>query len=93
MSVVLAALVVGQILADDTRGAVLRITGVFGILDVLGAVVTVGVARFGARPSVRAAGALTLPPELRTALDDRAAATGRTSTDLLAEAVRSYLRG
>ena len=68
------------------------ITGVLGILDVLGAVVTVGLARFGARPSVRAAGALTLPPDLRTALDDRAAATGRTSADLLAEAVRSYLR-
>ena len=91
VSSLLALIVIAQILAGDSNEIALRATGVLAILDVLGVVVTVGVARFGGRQPARPSGALTLPPDLRAVLDDRASATGRRSADLLADAVRSYL--
>ncbi|MCA1983542.1 ribbon-helix-helix domain-containing protein [Nocardioides nematodiphilus] len=91
-SSLLALIVIAQVLSGDSNEVALRVTGILGILDVLGAVVTIGLARFGARPPVRLSGVLALPPDLRAALDDRADATGRPSADLLADAVRSYLR-
>lgn len=91
-SSLLALIVIAQVLSGDSNEVALRVTGILGILEVLGAVVTIGLARFGAHPPIRLSGVLALPPDLRADLDDRADATGRPSADLLADAVRSYLR-
>lgn len=48
------------------------------------------------RPAMGSGPAASLPvrldPELRRALDDRAAAEHRTASDIVRDAVRSYLR-
>ena len=85
----LALLVIGQILAAESSDELLRLSGILGILDVLGAVVTVGLATFGRRTT---AASVSLPAELLSGLDARATATGRTREQLVAEAVADFLR-
>jgi hypothetical protein len=92
VAVVLAGVVSGQILAEDSSDGVLRLTGVLGILDVLGTVVVIGLALFG-RPRADAPATVVLPAALAAAIGARAAAAGRTREDLVAEAVARYLAG
>lgn len=90
VAVALACLVCGQIVAENTSDGLLRLSGALGILDVLGTVVTIGVARFG-RPRDGGRERVDLPADLAGVLRDRAASSGRTRDDLVAEAVRRYL--
>ena len=87
-AVVVAGIVSGLVLARDVGDGGARALGVVGILDVLGTVVSVALARFGHRP---ARVDVTLPAELAARLDRRAAETGRSRDDLAAEAVTRLL--
>lgn len=95
---ILAVLLTFVILAESHDDAPWRLIGVVGILDVLGTVVTVAIARFGARPlpaaatgPVPGAGELRVSGPLVDRLAARAAAEGRTAEKVLADAVERYL--
>lgn len=90
VAVLLAALVSGQIIAEDSSDGLLRLSGVLGILDVLGTVVVIGLARFG-RPRGGVPAAVELPAVLAARLAARAESVGRTPGSLAVEAVERYL--
>ncbi len=103
LAAVLAALVSLVILGGDDGDGLWRFIGIVAILDVLGTVVVIAlgvVARIGqpAGPADPAGPAgpsgpaeVQLPGPLAAALDVRAARSGRTRDDLVAEAVARYL--
>lgn len=71
-----------------------RLVGVLAILDVLGTLVTIGLAKFG-RPGEEErpvpAGAVAVDPALLAALDTRRAGTGETREEAVATAIRAWL--
>jgi hypothetical protein len=99
LAILVAGLILGEVDADDTW----RLVGVVAILDVLGTLVTIALAKFGARdesarderrPAETVAGSalsVTLPAPQAEALHVRAREAGRDPADLLAEAVNLYL--
>ena len=89
----LTALILGT---EPDEDVYFRVLGTAAILDALGSVVLVAVALFGRGPEApgRAATApvqVTLPAGLAARVDERAAASGRSRDELVAEAVGSYL--
>jgi hypothetical protein len=98
IAVLLAVYVSGMILNEADGDVSLRFMGVAAILDVLGTLVTIALAKFGRgavaaarRSSEASADPLSLPLELEARLSERAAALGRSRAGLLAEAVERYL--
>jgi hypothetical protein len=88
---VLAAVLTPMILAGAEDAGGWRLVGVLAILDVLGTLVTIALAKFGRAAESRRAPALVVPPELEARLAARAAAVGRTPEALLVEAVEAHL--
>ncbi len=97
LTVAAALCVVGcvEILAED--GSWWRVMGVLGILDVLGTVVTVAMAKFGRdrAPAGRApvGDAILIPVDVADALRARAESEGRSVEDVLRDAVLGSDRG
>ncbi|MBO9523764.1 MAG: hypothetical protein J7518_19700 [Nocardioidaceae bacterium] len=95
LAAVLAILVSGLILGEVETDSVWRVLGVVAILDVLGTLVTISLAKFGASDDKKLAPAsdwsVTLPAPQAAALHVRAREAGRDPADLLAEAVDRYL--
>jgi hypothetical protein len=89
---ILAVLLTGVILSEADADGVWRLIGVVAILDVLGTVVTVAIAKFGSGGS-HGPRALELTGGLAIAVADRARAEGRPAIAVLEEAVERYLRG
>jgi hypothetical protein len=97
MAAVVALITSGMIL-DESGGddSIWRLLGIVAILDVLGTVVTVAMAKFGSRPDDEP---LTAPPragialtgDLAVRLQARAQIESRPTGDLLVEAVERYL--
>jgi hypothetical protein len=87
-AVVVAGIVTALIVVQDATEGGVRALGVIAILDVLGTVVTVALARFGHGPSLVG---VPLPAGLAAALDQRARQAGRSRDDLVREAVTRYL--
>jgi F0F1-type ATP synthase assembly protein I len=90
-----AALVSGMILGEVDADGVWRLLGVLAILDVLGTLVTIALARFGDRgtPRVRHGGLrVTLSPEQTTVLEQLSAGTGLSPEQLVGDAVDRYVR-
>lgn len=91
---VVSALILGALENDD----IWRFLGVVAILDVLGTLVTIAMAKFGGRGDTAASAAadgrlqITLTGDLVAGLGQRARSTGRSPNDLVAEAVDQYLR-
>ncbi|MCX6397137.1 MAG: hypothetical protein NTV23_11670 [Propionibacteriales bacterium] len=94
MAVVVAGVVCGLI-TETIDGDIWKFLGIVAILDVLGTLVTIALAKFGGRTEpelpdgrVRA----TLSAAQSAAINERARLTGRPVEDLLVEAVEHYLR-
>jgi F0F1-type ATP synthase assembly protein I len=97
LALVVALIISGLILGEIDADGVWRLLGVTAILDVLGTLVTVALAKFGGREDRVAPGhdgrtRITLPAEQARAIGDLAGRTGRSRDDLVAEAVDRYLR-
>ncbi|NYD40848.1 ribbon-helix-helix domain-containing protein [Nocardioides panaciterrulae] len=95
LAAVLALQVSALILGQEPHAPYLRLMGVVAILDVLGTVVVAALARFGAagrapRP-VPVRTTVALPPDLLARARERADATGRSTGEVVAAAVESYL--
>jgi hypothetical protein len=92
---VLAVLVTGMILEAFAGDDIWRPLGVVAILDVLGTLVTIAMAKFGGKDE-SAAGTngvrVTVTGDLAIRLEQRSRATGRSAEDLVGEAVGNYLR-
>jgi len=96
IAIVLAGLITAMILEEIGADDVWRLLGVLAILDVLGTLVTIALAKFSDRGSAR-----TRDPRLRVTLDaDRTAAlerlaadAGRSPEQLVGDAVDRYLVG
>jgi hypothetical protein len=96
LALVVALIVSGLILGEVDADGVWRLLGVTAILDVLGTLVTVALAKFGGREDRVAPGydgrtRITLSAAQARAIGDLAARTGRSRNDLVAEAVDRYL--
>jgi hypothetical protein len=98
LAVLLAILVSGMILGEVDAGDVWRFIGVVAILDVLGTVVTIALAKFGGRREPERPGytpnhlvRVTLSDAHAAAIEDLSRASGRPPADLVAEAVDRYL--
>lgn len=91
---ILALLVAGMILEAFAGDDIWRPLGVVAILDVLGTLVTIALAKFGGKDESAADGRLcvTLAPAQADAVARRAAESGRTPDQVVAEAVEQYLR-
>lgn len=94
VAVIVSGLIVGEVDAD----AVWRLLGVIAILDVLGTLVTIALAKFAGRDGPDSAPAsspdrmrVTLPEAQAAALDELSRRTGRAPADLVADAVDRYL--
>jgi signal transduction histidine kinase len=101
LAVVLALLVSSLILGQTGADDLWRLLGVLAILDVLGTLVTIALARFGAHKGVpaRADGhdartslRVTLSDAQAEGIEELAHRTGRQPAELVAEAVDRYLR-
>jgi hypothetical protein len=99
LAAVLAILVSGTILGEVDADALWRLIGVVAILDVLGTLVTIALAKFGGRddanPAVTAANdgvRVTLSAAHAVRIEELSRATGRSPSDLVAEAVDRYLK-
>ena len=88
LAAVLAGTVSALIVGMDGGEGTVRFLGVVAILDVLGTVVTIALAVFGASP---ASLTVTVPPALASLLRDRADETGRPVRDLVDEALARYV--
>lgn len=93
----IVALITSGIILDESGGdSTWRLLGVVAILDVLGTVVTVAMAKFGSRPdeplTAMPRAGIALTGDLAARLEARARAEGRVTGDLLVEAVERYLR-
>ena len=84
LGVTVSAMVLGLGGGEGTA----RFVGVVAILDVLGTVVTIALAAFGASASSLT---VTIPPGLASLLRGRADQTGRPVRDLVDEAVARYI--
>jgi hypothetical protein len=97
LATVAAAIISALIVAEDASDGIVRFLGVVLILDVLGTVVTTALAVFGPGPRDpgprpgRVSTTVTLPAQLADRLQQSAAASGRTTDDLAADAVARYL--
>lgn len=91
VAVIVSGMIVGEIGADD----VWRLLGVAAILDVLGTLVTIALAKFGGRPDQPRVGhgrvQVVLDGGRAAALARRAADSGRSVDELVADAVDAYL--
>lgn len=86
------ALIVCGLITEAIDFEVWQLLGVAAILDVLGTLVTIALAKFGGRDEAPAAGVrVTLAPVYATALAERSRTTGRSTDDLVSEAVAHYL--
>ena len=84
-----SALILGL---EPESEAYVRVLGVVAILDVLGTVVGAALMKFGPAPDrADTPAAVTVPPELATALARNAEQTGRSAQEVVAAALRSYL--
>ena len=99
LAVIVAGIISVMILGEVGAGEMWRLLGVMAILDVLGTLVTIALAKFGkhgdAAPAAgpREAGlALVLPEGLAGAIAERSRETGRSPAHLVAEAVELYLQ-
>lgn len=104
LAVAMAVVISSLVLEWLDGGQNWRWIGVLAILDVLGTIVTIALARFGGRrePSAAAAapgarpgvpGTVALPADLASAVARRAAETGTTPERVVATAVAAYLGG
>ena len=94
LALTVAAIVSGLILGEVDADGVWRLLGVLAILDVLGTLVTVALAKFGGRDEPApydGRSRITLSADRARAIGDLAAQTGRSRDDLVAEAVDRYL--
>jgi len=92
LAVLLALLVSGLILGQSGPDDLWRVIGVVAILDVLGTLVTIALARFGDRGAPRGSGLqVTLSAVHARALEDLSRRTGRTPDELVDAAVERYL--
>lgn len=88
----LAVIACGEIAAED--GSWWRVMGVLGILDVLGTVVTVAMAKFGRdRHQSETARTIVVPADVADALRARAQSEGRSVDAVLRDAVLGSERG
>lgn len=88
LAAVLGVTVSAMILGLDGGEGTARFVGVVAILDLLGTVVTIALAAFGAPASSLT---VTIPPGLASLLRGRADATGRPVRDLVDEALARYV--
>jgi F0F1-type ATP synthase assembly protein I len=95
LALVLGGTVSAMIIGETGSDATGRFVGVVAILDVLGTVVTIALARFGAAAATgRATGqtvAVALPAALAGRLDQHSAHTGVSRDALVVEAVDQFL--
>lgn len=96
LAIVVAAIVSGLVLSAIDADGVWRLLGVVAILDVLGTLVTIALAKFSGRQEPAAAGydgrtRISLAAHQAQAIGDLAARTGRSRDDLVAEAIDRYL--
>lgn len=88
LAALLGVLVSGLILGESGPDDLWRVIGVIAILDVLGTLVTIALARFGGRgEDVR----VTLSSAHARAIEELSRRTGRPPAELVAEAVERYL--
>jgi hypothetical protein len=103
LAAILAAIVTGMIVSENGPDGLMRLVGVVAILDVLGTVITVAMAKFGGNKDRRVAAsapagpspaglAIGLPDRLAAAIEQRSRETGRSPAHLVAEAVERYLQ-
>lgn len=95
LAVVLAILISGLILGEVETDSIWRVLGIVGILDVLGTLVTIALAKFGGRdesPAGEGRLRVTLSESHSVALARLSQRTGRSAVDLVAEAVDRYVR-
>lgn len=97
LATVVAVIVGGMILGEIDADNVWRVLGVASILDVLGTLVTIALAKFGgearAEDPQRYGGLqITLSPNQGAELEQLGGRIGRTTDQLVAEAVDGYLR-
>ncbi len=88
-----SSLILGALEGDD----IWRPLGVVAILDVLGTLVTIAMAKFGGRDEAPASPGrghmqVVLTGDLALALQERARVTGRPPSELVTEAVEQFLR-
>jgi len=96
IAVVLAGLITAMILEEIGADDVWRLLGVLAILDVLGTLVTIALAKFSDRGSARTRDPrlrVTLSVDQTTALEQMANGAGRSPEQLVGDAVDRYLRG
>jgi F0F1-type ATP synthase assembly protein I len=94
VAVVVAALVAGMILGGVGADDVWRLLGVLAILDVLGTLVTIALAKFGDRgapPERDRRLRVTLSVEQTVALERASAGSGRSPEQLVGDVLDSYL--
>jgi hypothetical protein len=96
LALVVAAVVSALILGGLGADGVWRLLGVAAILDVLGTLVTIALAKFGGRdeqvvPGYDGRTRVSLSADRARALGDLAARTGRSRDDLVAEAIDRFL--
>jgi hypothetical protein len=93
LAIVVSGTILGEVEADDLW----RLIGVVAILDVLGTLVTIALAKFGGRSEAPSpAGRLvpvTLSPAQADAIERLSRSTGRDPGELLLEAVERYVAG
>ena len=92
LAVTVAVIITGVILYENDADGVWRLLGVVAILDVLGTLVTIALAKFGRGDDTRVDDRAQLPPALEARLAERAAQLGRSRASLLAEAVERFLQ-
>jgi hypothetical protein len=98
LAVLLALLVSGMILGGVGADDWWRVLGVIAILDVLGTLVTIALARFGRHEPAPATGSgsaglqVTLSPGHARALGELSRRTGRSPAELVEAALDSYLQ-
>lgn len=93
LALLLAVIVSGVILNEDEADGLWRLIGTIAILDVLGTLVTIALAKFGrGDDSRRVDDSAKLPPALEARLAERAAQLGRSRASVLAEAVERFLQ-
>jgi F0F1-type ATP synthase assembly protein I len=96
IAVVLGGLITAMILEEIGADDVWRLLGVLAILDVLGTLVTIALAKFSDRGSARTRDPrlrVTLSVDQTTALERMADGDGRSPEQLVGDAVDRYLMG
>jgi len=88
LAVVISVIIINEVETENGW----RFIGTIAILDVLGTLVTIALAKFGRGPARFEDDPLLLPPALDAQLAERAAAEGRSRASVLAEAVEQFLR-